>query len=197
MRFTAKILVLLTFLCLQIQAQSSSNLDRIYQLIDKSVDGISLKLDNSKEYQIEFSLPSEYSILKNIVLNKFREKSKASFVENNSGRKLNYSIADAGIKYDKIFRKGFLGSYHVERNSFLEGSYSILHEGKVTIAEVFNYSETDTVKNSNLDELESRALPFTKSDRPAEPFLDSLLEPAVAIGTAAVTIFLFFSVRSK
>ena len=197
MRNTAKIIVLFTFFCFQVQAQSSSNLNRIYGLIDESVDKISAKLENTEEYKIEFELPSEYSIFKNIVLNKFREKSEASFVEIDFAGRLNYSIAEAGTNYNKTFRKGFLGSYYIERKVFLSGSYSIAREGKITETGEFNYSGTDTVKKSDINQLESSALPFTKSEKPAEPFFGSLLEPVVAIGTAAVTIFLFFSVRSK
>jgi hypothetical protein len=45
--------------------------------------------------------------------------------------------------------------------------------------------------------LENQALPFTKGEVPPEPLFSSLLEPAVALGTAAVVIYLFFSIRSK
>jgi len=41
------------------------------------------------------------------------------------------------------------------------------------------------------------SLPFTRAELPPEPFFSGLLEPAVAIGSAAVAIYLLFAVRSK
>lgn len=197
MKSFSNILFLLFFSGLSTQAQSLSNLESIYNLIGKSTEAIAAELDSGKEYNIEYHSPEEYLILKNIVLDKLKERTGAGFIEKDNGNRLNYTVSEAGVRYEDIFRKGFLGSFYAERKVFLSGSYSLSAENKIIDTGEFYYSGKDTVKNSSLASLESSALPFTKSERPTEPFFSSLLEPAVAIGTAAITIFLFFSVRSK
>ena len=59
------------------------------------------------------------------------------------------------------------------------------------------YDKSDTVLFDEIKSLSNSSLPFTKGEAPAEPFFASLWEPVIAVGTAIVTIFLFFTIRSK
>ena len=61
----------------------------------------------------------------------------------------------------------------------------------------FNLSTKDTINVEDVEIIEDRSYPFTQGELPAEPFFSSILEPVVAISAAAVTVILFFSVRSK
>ena len=56
---------------------------------------------------------------------------------------------------------------------------------------------SEEAKKLLIKSLENESFPFTKGAVPPEPFLSGLAEPLIAIGTAAVIIALFFSIRSK
>ena len=61
----------------------------------------------------------------------------------------------------------------------------------------YKYNFSDTVALSNINNLQNIAYSFTSPEIPNEPFFSSLLEPTIAIGTAAVAVYLFFNIRSK
>lgn len=50
---------------------------------------------------------------------------------------------------------------------------------------------------SDVKNLENISYPFTQAQLPAEPFLASVYEPVIAVGVTAITVILFFTVRSK
>lgn len=62
----------------------------------------------------------------------------------------------------------------------------------------FKKSYTDTLTTENLDWIERDGYPFT-GERPKEPenFLKKYFEPIIIIGSSALAIILFFTVRSK
>ena len=55
----------------------------------------------------------------------------------------------------------------------------------------------DTISYDNFAFIENNSLPFTNANVPSEPFLPSIIEPVIAITAIAVTIILFFTVRTK
>ena len=85
----------------------------------------------------------------------------------------------------------------MEREAALSGSYILKEDEKMIKSGMFNFSKIDTVKYDDINSLENQGIPFTTAEVPPEPFFSSLLEPAIAIGAAALTIYLFFNVRSK
>ncbi len=105
------------------------------------------------------------------------------------------SLENASVNYGDMFRKSFLGSFYLERNLNLNGNF-IFDENNKPLQN-FNYIYKDTVKVSEINNLENSAYPFTRSEIPSEPFLSNIYEPVIAVGTAAVAIFLFFAIRSK
>ncbi len=61
----------------------------------------------------------------------------------------------------------------------------------------FNY--TDTLKESDLRFIENEAFPISKGKKKDKElgFLDKILEPVIIVATSALTVILFFTVRSK
>jgi hypothetical protein len=85
----------------------------------------------------------------------------------------------------------------VKRVVSLSGNYFSIFTSNLQKSELFSFNNVDTVDYSDLETFETQSFPFTKSIKPAEPFLSSLIEPIIAICTAATIIYLFFTVRSK
>lgn len=178
--------------------QAKSNFEQINLLIEKSVKQIAEKADNlENSYNLEITTPSQYLVFKNRILNSFNNSSLNITTEpGEKSSKIIYSLENVQVDYSDLFRDGLFGDYQIEREVFISGVYTINETGRL-ISDEINLAVSDTVAYDSLHELENSAFPFTQSDPPAEPFLSGLLEPAIAIGTAALTIILFFTVRSK
>jgi hypothetical protein len=108
---------------------------------------------------------------------------------------INYVLDQAKVKYGNIFRSGFFGSYYLPRKIEVSGNYSI--KNNAFIYKEFHYNYLDTVQVDSVKTLENSSYSFTQGNVPAEPFFSSLFEPLIAIGTAAIAVFLFFTIRSK
>ena len=110
---------------------------------------------------------------------------------------INYSLDEAGVKYLDVFRDGLFGNYKVKRKIYLNGSLNIVRNNKIVSAKEIKLTEIDTVNYDKVKSLENFSLPFTQSNLPSVPFISGIIEPAVAIGTAVIAVYLFFKIRSK
>ncbi len=185
---------ILLFVSINLNAQTTTNLERFYGLIDKSAESIIERLQTGSEFRVNFEAPDEFIILKNRVLKAFKEKSPAGEV---GSYLLNYNIVSASVEYPEIFRNGFLGSFMVSRKINFNVDYTLEENGRIIDSGSFVESAVDTVEYEKVKRLENFSLPFTQGELPPEPVFSGLLEPVVAIGTAAVAVYLLFTVRSK
>ena len=179
--------------------QSKKNAELLSDLVDESIRSI------SQNWNEQNSLVCvNYTSQKN--LDFFKDRVTAGLI--NSGTKLitikdsadiilNYSIYSVDINYNETFRDGLFGDYLVEREAGLNCSFSLESKNEVIDADNLVFSAIDTVKYAEIKDLEDTQLPFTRAEIPPEPFFSSLLEPIIAIATAVVTLFLFFTVSSK
>lgn len=178
-------------------AQSPSNLERFYTAVDSATSSLLADLANTKEVKLELTLGSFYSVFANPIRGKLLKNGITILPDQSSTEnltKVNFVIDDCNVSYNQPERDGLFGSFYSERTINLTGNYFISDK---SILKNFNISLKDTVKVDEIERLENRSYPFTHGEIPAEPFFSSLLEPIVAVGAAAITIILFFSVRSK
>ncbi|NOG97255.1 MAG: hypothetical protein HND52_04685 [Ignavibacteriae bacterium] len=180
-------------------AQVKTNLEVIDQLVEKTVIGISDALPgDSKNLEFIYYSSEEMKLLKSNFISSFNENEyRLNTSGSNNSIILELTLNTADVDYTDTFRDGLFGNYLVERKIDLNGSYFISVNGKISDVIKFENSSLDTLDYEFIQTAENRTLPFTQSELPAEPFFSSLLEPAIAIGAAAVTIYLFFTVRSK
>ncbi len=177
--------------------QSKSNLDIFYNLVDSA----SLKVANeipitSDTIFFNLMLVDDFNIFTNRIISVISSvKKNISFTDKSNNKKINFFIESAEVNYPKIFRKGLFGDYFLEREISLKGNYSLLLD--YTKNDSFNYSFNDTIKYEKVKEMENFSIPFTKSEIPSEPLFSSIIEPIALIGSAALTVFLFFNIRSK
>ncbi len=116
---------------------------------------------------------------------------------NESNNKLNFTLSEVKIIYKDIFRDGILGEYLVERETNLNNSFFIENKNEIGKVNNFSFTKLDTVKYDDIKKLENIAFSFTSAEVPSEPFFSSILEPVIAVGTAAVAVYLFFNIRSN
>jgi len=179
-------------------SQTLSNLERINLLVDVSTDEISSAInDTANIYIVENKTPNEYSILNNRVIAGLSKNGIKLENDSSQSNIISYTISHTGVKYTDLFRDGLFGEYLLERKFDLMGNYIIEKNGVVISSDIFEISKIDTVRYDDFAFIENSSLPFTKANLPSEPFLPSIVEPIIAVTAVAITIILFFSVRSK
>ncbi len=192
---------LLYFLVFQtsVFSQSLTNLEVFYSLTDSLSNQIIEEIPPDEPMiLLTLNLGERYSLFANNIRSAFIKTGKE--ILNTPIGELNYPHVDiviegAGIEYGEMYRDGWFGDHLIQRYAAIYGNYlqSFSSEGKIE----FMFEVIDTVKVEDIKYLENNSFPFTKGSIPAEPFLSGLAEPIIAIGTAAVLIALFFSIRSK
>jgi hypothetical protein len=196
------IIILSLFINFTYFAQAKTNLEIVKSLVNSSVKDLAENIKiNSKEFEVKFIAANDYSILQTELLSDLQKNGFILFNKNESKnenlRTLTYTLDNAKVDYKNIFKDGILGVYLVEREATLNGSYFIEDNNKLGKVKEFNYSLLDTVLYDDIKTLDNIAYQFTSAELPDEPFFSSLLEPTIAIGTAAIAVYLFFNIRSK
>ena len=152
---------------------------------------------NAKKIKLELNLGNDYSLFANQVRGKILRQGIEIVGENSSHENIvsaNFVLDYTFVGYTEPERDGIFGDFFTERTIELSGNYFISNNPQV---EDFKFAVKDTINVEDVENVENRSYPFTQGELPPEPFFSSLLEPIVAIGAAAVTVILFFSVRSK
>ena len=179
-------------------AQTQTNLDVIYRLIDRSVSRTDSILGAKKTINLTFTSTPILEVLKPKIFQAFSEGGyslTASAVESNPS--VNYIVTSLKVAYGNPFSDGLFGGLLLERE--VSFNYSLTVTGTEKTIKTFSYTENqiDTVKVDEISGLENQTLPFTQSSIPSTPLLSNLWEPIIVVGTLIVTIVLLFSIRSK
>jgi len=184
---------------INVNCQLNTNLDVFYSLTDTLVDKINSEIPSGeKKILLTLNLGQSYSLFSNNIKERFIKNGKE--IIDQPPDELNIPTVDivmegAGVEYGEMFRSGFFGTHYIQRYSTIFGNYlqSFSDKGK----QEFEITTLDTVKVEDINSLENPSYPFTQSTVPPEPFVSGLAEPLIAIGTAALVIVLFFTIRSE
>jgi hypothetical protein len=175
-------------------AQTKTNLEVFNKLIDSSV----VKMNDSilateKTISLNYNASDVFAVFRNQVVLDFARLGKT--ISSTSANIVDYSVEDANVHYGEMYKDGIFGDYFVPRTVKLKGNYSI--ESGNSVPGKFNLAFVDSVAVDDIVSLQNPAYPFTQDEVPTEPFFSSLFAPVVAIGSAALAVILFFTVRSK
>ena len=179
------------------QPQSPSNLEVFYSLVDSASDMLIKDLGDAKKVNLELNFGIDYSVFANQVRGKLLRNGVQLVSDKNEGEnfiRVNLVLDNSFVGYSEPEKDGLFGDFFTERTVQISGNYFISKNSEV---KEFSFTGKDRVLADEVDELENRSYPFTQGDLPAEPFFSTLWEPIAAIGAAAVTVILFFTVRSK
>ena len=180
-------------------AQTPTNLEVFYSLTDSLVDKIIKEIPKEEnKILLTLNLGQSYSLFSNRIKQRLREKKKEMLEQLSDDINvphIDIVMEGADVEYGEMFRDGWFGSHYVPRKSVIFGNY--LQTYSTGGKRDFNISATDTIKVEDIKFLENLLFPFTQGTIPSEPFISGLAEPIIAIGTAAVVVVLFFTIRSK
>lgn len=196
---TTPLIIVMIFIYSQfLFPQAKTNLDIFYSLVDSSVIEMIKELPADKDsISLELNLGESYSVFNNRISAVIISSGKKITVNESRENipKINFVIDQVNTEYGEMFRDGFLGEYLIPRNLYLGGNFVIHNQN--SSYRTFNYSFNDTVRVDNLKTIENESFPFTMGKIPSEPFFSGIIEPVIAIGTAAIAVILFFTIRSK
>jgi len=198
-KFLFPIITIIFLNSINVNCQLNTNLDVFYSLTDSLVDKINSEiLSSEKKILLTLNLGQNYSLFSNSIKDRFIKNGKE--ILNQPPDELNIPTVDivmegAGVEYGEMFRSGFFGTHYIQRYSTIFGNYlqTISDKGR----QEFEITTLDTVKVEDINSLENPSYPFTQAAVPPEPFVSGLAEPLIAIGTAALVIVLFFTIRSE
>lgn len=177
-----KLILLLIFFYLPLVATPPTNL----QIISNSIDSIASK-SLTKIYNKKINIQSRYEPI--------TDKLSSTFLRLDS----NFILVGSKSYKSQITLDTIIISYNEatgERNITLTAYITTLADDNIV---VFPVSQTykDTIDINSISTLEDESYPFTKGILVEESsFWDDVLEPAVYVGTAAIIIYLLFTVRS-
>ncbi len=181
-----------------LNAQTESNIDVVYNLIERSVIKADSLLGGKQTINLSVTTAPPLEILKPKVLQLF---SNRGYLLKTSGNEsvipVNYAIASATVEYNNSFSDGFFSGIGLERKITLKGSFTIVKSDQIIKPVEFTESVTDTIKLDEISTLENRSIPFTQGEIPPQPLLSTFWEPIIVVGTLIVTVILLFTVRSK
>jgi len=166
------------------------------QVIDRipitKTDSISVRFDRTDEEWI-----AQDTFLGALSTRSGRVYSNASG-EERANILVEVSGLDMKVRYDDMFRDGFMGTKKVRRTVGTSLSCRITspRTAEVLLSHSFNEHYADTVFVDDVGALELSSVKATHAELPSEMFLDRILEPFVIIGATGVAVYLFFHIRS-
>lgn len=185
-------LSLFIVLSLQVYGQTKTNLELFFQLADSAANNLLINLNGEKDFKIDFVLGKDYQVFQNSILSHFPNNG----IKDEAGKILiHFALTDIKVEYSEPERKSLFGSLWIKRTLHFSGNYSI--NSGTSLVKDFSYTANDELPYENVTSVENSSFPFTQGKIPVEPFFSSLLEPAIALGSAAAAVYIFFTARSK
>jgi len=180
-------------------SQSKTNLEIFYSLTDSLANTINSEIPkNEKKISLILNLGDQYTLFANTIRDSFIKNGREIIEEPNSKvdiPNIDIVMEGAGVEYGEMFRSGFFGTHYIQRYSTIFGNYMQSFSDKGI--QKFEITTIDTIKVEDISSLENPSFPFTQASVPPEPFLSGIAEPIIAIGTAALAVALFFTIRSE
>ncbi|MCL4551236.1 MAG: hypothetical protein M1495_22010 [Bacteroidetes bacterium] len=199
MKTVSAILFFSITICISsLSAQTKSNLEVIYSLIDRSVAKADSAIGGKQNIFLSVTNPQTLDVLKPRVQEAFNSKGYVLLGQKDEAHKsIDYTLVSAKVEYKDSFSDGLFGGTLLLREISLAGSFSVEAGSGIINPQWFSETITDTVNLDELNSIENQALPFTQAPVPSLPLLSNLWEPIIVVGTLIVTVVLLFTVRSK
>ncbi len=181
------------------QSVNPTNKEIVHNFLKEFSDTLSVRLDTSNHKNIYLKIiPNLLSdFIESIVINKLSNKGFKFFLSNcDSCNTLQISVNHFKIEYKRVWSER--PTNRIVRSVELD-IITLLKNSDASVGSInFKKSFSDTLTFNDIDIVERDGTPFT-APRPKEPenFLKKYFEPIVVIGSTALAILLFFTIRSK
>jgi hypothetical protein len=182
----------------KIQSQTKSNLEIFYKMADSAAISAAQNIPlNKNDVKVDLGTGTIFSVFNNQIIASFQKSGKnilSGPKNDSSSSEISFIIDKANVNYSELFQEKLFGDFYTQRQIAVSGNYVILPG---IVSHNFSYSYRDTVNTDEIKNIENNALSFTQGKVPAEPLFSSIYEPIIVTGAAALTVILFFTIRSK
>jgi hypothetical protein len=157
-------------------------------------------LGGDRSLRLNFRNPDSGWLAQNTILEALKEMGYNLFIGSSDSQRsstLDVGLLEMKVSYGPAFRDTFLGKRKTPRTVKTSLSANLrAPNDEILFAGILSRSFTDTVRASDIHDLENPAQRITQGEAPADGFFDNVIEPLVIIGASAVAVYLFFTVRS-
>jgi hypothetical protein len=194
-------LVMLTlfFYAVPMHSQIKPNMEVFYNLVDSASINVSKNTPATKKnVKLDLGTGDIYTVFNNRIIGSLQNAGKIVMPGgkyDTSATEVSFKIDKTTVNYGELFQQKLFGDFYAQREISLSGNYLLFLPG--VSSHSFSFSYTDTVNINEIKNLENNAFPFTQGRIPSEPLFASIYEPVIVIGAAALTVILFFTIRSK
>ncbi len=118
-------------------------------------------------------------------------------VSSSRGPSLHVMVPSVNVTYSAPVATHIFGSADVVRSIRSDYDFEIADSDRIVYAKSYSFVFSDTVKESQIAELESGSYDFLRGKSDPGGFFDTMLQPILFIASAAVVIYLFFTLRGS
>ncbi len=111
--------------------------------------------------------------------------------------KLKVTVPLVRVVYSSPVASHIFASSDVERTVQSDYSVELSDSGEVRFARSFSFVYSDTVKESEISDLETGSYDFLHGRIDPGGFLDTMMQPLLFVASAAVIVYLFFTLRGS
>ena len=171
MKKTFIILCALLIVPVFVTAQTKTNLEKIFQLIDNSVVKVGEVVGKTENVALSVTGTVSLELLKPKVQAAFSNRGYKMKNENSDEiAKVTYSLNQAKVEYANAEKDGFFGDVIAERIVSLNGIVSIISSDGLLKTFDVNESAKDTIIVDEIKNYEDSTVPFTQGKKPEVSF---------------------------
>lgn len=172
-----------------LRAEMKTNMQLLDSLTSKLPHELSKSFPEVGELRLDFNEhPNAWYVEQKIV-----NSGLFTVKESDSLPKLSVLLSDFGVRYIRINSDTLERQIKIKYEAVLyDNGLSKPHKGNMWLIK-------DRIAEQDLAIIESSPYPFSKAPvpEPDKTWLDDALEPVILVGSAALTVLLFFTVRSN
>jgi hypothetical protein len=177
-------------LCLDVRGQAPTNLETYQTLALRCLAGVP---DTTARFVLD--APAQMPYLRTALTEAWRRDGRTLFFADSSlhtaAPRLTYTIEDARVGYARARRR------QLDRTVVLALHYIFIAvDGRLLGEARCRETFTDTIRRADRPALESETYPETQGALPRAGWTRRYLEPAVLAAATAITVYLFFNLRS-
>lgn len=182
------------------QAIKQTNLEIIQMLAERIADSIyvSIPTGTSDTVNLSFKPSTDSWIVEHAIIKRLKEYSNL-FIKSgdfsNQNLTIDFAISKISIKYKDSFKERFFGTQKENRWVKVELAQKVTFNSEILSIGTFVEQYHDTIDIDSINELENQSIPLTRGSLPDGSFIDRILVPTVVLGSVAVIVYLFFTLR--
>ncbi|MCL5266942.1 MAG: hypothetical protein M1469_02425 [Bacteroidetes bacterium] len=120
-----------------------------------------------------------------------------SMTDSSAVPSLRVAVPLVGVSYSAPVASHIFGSSDVVRTIRSAYDVEIADRGQIRFAKSYTFVFSDTVKENQISTLESGSYSFLRGKIVSGSFLDTMLQPLLFVASAAVVVYLFFTLRGS